>query len=577
VSLGRRRLSTGDADEGSTAGEHVADATSPPFRSSAAPHDGVDGLPDAPEPLSSWMPAPPPEPSWVMTDSEARSAAPTTPGSTPDDSGGGPSEPEVSSAAIPTAPMSGPKRTNASTSPATVPSHPEPVEAPGEPSREDLLPVLLENPQLPPQLLELKIAARDALIERMGTRLYDRSLTEEQIESYVITELGGWLFEQSTRLSPAEHELLSRDLINDVLRHGPIEPFLEDDTVTEIMVNGLSSIYIERNGKLRRTNSKFATEAHLRQVIERIVSKVGRRIDESSPMVDARLPDGSRVNAVVPPLAVDGPSLTIRKFAKEALTVDDLVSFRTLTPTSVSFLHACVRGRTNILVSGGTGTGKTTLLNVLSSFIPSDERIVTIEDAVELQLKQDHVVRLESRPPNVEGRGQITIRDLVRNSLRMRPDRVIIGECRSGEALDMLQAMNTGHDGSLSTLHANGPRDAIARLETLCLMSGMELPMMAIREQIASAVDVIVHVARLRDGTRRVTHISEVVGMDANAVGLSDIFVFDYDAGLDIEGKYAGGLVPTGLTPVLLTKLGEHGETVDPALFEVDDLVGAPK
>ncbi len=454
-----------------------------------------------------------------------------------------------------------------------VDNHPEKAGA----SNDDLLPVPLLEPQLSEHLRELKVAAQDALIERMGARLYDRTLTEEQIESYVINELTGWLFEQNAKLTDSERTQLSSELLNDVLRHGPIEPLLEDESVSEIMVNGLSLIYVERNGKLTRTNSQFLTEAHLRQVIERIVSKVGRRIDESSPMVDARLPDGSRVNAVIPPLAVDGPSLTIRKFAKEALGVDDLVGFGTLSPKSVQFLSAAVRGRMNVLVSGGTGTGKTTLLNVLSNFIPEDERIVTLEDAVELQLKQDHLVRLESRPANVEGKGAISIRDLVRNSLRMRPDRVIIGECRGGEALDMLQAMNTGHDGSLSTLHANGPRDAIARLETLCLMAGMDLPVRAIREQIASAVDIIVHVARLRDGTRRVTHVSEVVGMESDGVAMSDIFTFDFDAGIDIDGRYTGLLEPTGLTPILLNKLREHGESVDETLFstgEEDDDLG---
>ncbi len=452
--------------------------------------------------------------------------------------------------------------------------HPAPMPSAAVATNDDLLPVLLDTPQLAPHLVELKVQAQDALIERMGARLYDRTLTEDQIEGYVVSELGGWLFEQDVRLSDDERELLTKDLLNDVLRHGPIEPFLEDDSVTEIMVNGLNSIYIERRGKLVRSNSNFVTEAHLRQVIERIVSKIGRRIDESSPMVDARLPDGSRVNAVVPPLAVDGPSLTIRKFAKEALSVDDLVDYRTITPNAVEFLSSCVAGRLNVLVSGGTGTGKTTLLNVLSNFIPDDERIVTIEDAVELQLRQDHIVRLESRPPNVEGRGQITIRDLVRNSLRMRPDRIIIGECRGSEALDMLQAMNTGHDGSLSTLHANGPRDAMSRLETLCLMAGMDLPIKAIREQIASAVDVIVHIARLRDGTRRVTHVSEVAGIDGEAIAIADLFVFDYDAGLDVEGKYAGGLVPTGIKPLLEHKLHEHGVHLSSHIFEVPDLVG---
>ena len=465
--------------------------------------------------------------------------------------------------------------TAADHSDATLPVPVEPGELVAEEpptDNDDLLPVPALSPQLAPHLRDLKIAAQDALIERMGTRLYDRTLTEEQIEGFVVGEFGGWLFEQNVRLTDDERQLVTEELLNDVLRHGPIEPFLEDEGVSEIMVIGLNSIYVERDGRLTRTPSQFLTEAHLRQVIERIVSKVGRRIDESSPMVDARLPDGSRVNAVIPPLAVDGPSLTIRKFSKDALTVADLISFGTLSQTSTDFLSACVRGRMNVLVSGGTGTGKTTLLNVLSSFIPEDERIVTIEDAVELQLSQDHLVRLESRPANVEGRGQITIRDLVRNSLRMRPDRVIIGECRGGEALDMLQAMNTGHDGSLSTLHANGPRDAIARLETLCLMAGMDLPARAIREQIASAVDLIVHVSRLRDGTRRVTHLSEVTGIDAEAVLLSDIFTFDFDAGLDIDGRYSGHLEPTGIVPVLLSKLRDHGETVSPSLFALDAL-----
>lgn len=437
--------------------------------------------------------------------------------------------------------------------------------------RDDLLPTALTVPILPTHLQDLKAKAQEALIERMGSRLYDRSLTEEQIENYVVTELGGFLFEEDVRLADHEREQLTAELLNDVLRHGPIEPFLDDETVSEIMVNGLNSIYVERSGKLERTQSNFLTEAHLRQIIERIVSKVGRRIDESSPMVDARLPDGSRVNAVIPPLAVDGPSLTIRKFSQDGLTVDDLIDFGTLSPIAVEFLTCAVRGRLNVLVSGGTGTGKTTMLNVLSSFIPEGERIVTLEDAVELQLKQQHLVRLESRPANVEGKGQVSIRDLVRNSLRMRPDRVIIGECRGGEALDMLQAMNTGHDGSLSTLHANGPRDAVARLETLCLMAGMDLPVKAIREQIVSAVDLIVHVARLRDGTRRVTHISEIVGLDGEALMMTDIFTFDFDAGIGPDGRYAGLLCPTGQVPAVLSKLREHGEDVSAELFLPED------
>jgi pilus assembly protein CpaF len=563
MALGRRkRDSSADDPEGSDALGEPVELTGLEEDQLTSPSGfGDANLPAAPEPASSWV-TPPPNPVW--------SGAPTAPPPEDLDAPADQDPPKVPVSSAPT-----PEASEASIHPVPTNKYPELVEQ-DRLASDAFLPVPLDTPQLAPHLVELKMAAQEALIERMGARLYDRTLTEDQIEGYVLTELGGWLFEQDERLTEAEHDQLARDLLNDVLRHGPIEPFLEDETVTEIMVNGLRSIYIERNGKLTRSNSMFLTEAHLRQVIERIVSKVGRRIDESSPMVDARLPDGSRVNAVVPPLAVDGPSLTIRKFAKEALTVQDLIGFKTVTPEAIGFLESCVRGRCNVLVSGGTGTGKTTLLNVLSGFIPDDERIVTIEDAVELQLNQDHVVRLESRPPNVEGRGQVTIRDLVRNSLRMRPDRVIIGECRSGEALDMLQAMNTGHDGSLSTLHANGPRDAVARLETLCLMAGMDLPMAAIREQIASAVDLIVHVARLRDGTRRITHISEILGIEAGAVTLSDLFVFDYDAGLDIEGKYDGGLVPTGLEPTLLEKLQDHGTEVDSTIFKLNDIpVGA--
>jgi len=354
---------------------------------------------------------------------------------------------------------------------------------------------------------------------------------------------------------------------DDILGYGPLQSFLADGTVTEIMVNGDKPIFIEQDGLLSETGTRFHSEDHLRRVIERIVGQVGRRIDESSPMVDARLPDGSRVNAIIPPLAVDGPALTIRKFSKDPFQVTDLVRMGTMTDGIAEFLEACVRGRLNILISGGTGTGKTTLLNVVSGFIPEDQRIVTIEDAVELQLHQRHFVRLESRPPNVEGKGHITIRDLVRNALRMRPDRIVVGEVRGGETLDMLQAMNTGHDGSLSTVHANSPRDAVARIETMVLMSGLDLPLRAIREQTASALDMIVHLSRMRDGSRRITHITEVVGMEGEIVTLQDIFSFDYEAGVDEDGRISGSVRPTGLRPQFVDQLAGVGVIFDPTVF----------
>ncbi|MGZ4756281.1 MAG: CpaF family protein [Acidimicrobiia bacterium] len=416
----------------------------------------------------------------------------------------------------------------------------------------------------------LKTRAREALLERLGSRLYDASLSPDQLNEQVVEELGKVLEEEPVPLTPAEREQLVAEISDDVLGYGPIERFLSDPSVTEVMVNGGNAIYIERAGKLVRTDERFGSDARLRQVIDKIVSAVGRRIDESSPMVDARLADGSRVNAVVPPLAIDGPVLTIRKFAKQRLSVDDLIAFGTLTPEATEFLSACVQGRLNIIISGGTGTGKTTLLNVLSSLISEDERIVTIEDAAELQLDQGHVIRLESRPVNLEGRGDITIRDLVRNALRMRPDRIIVGEVRGAEALDMLQAMNTGHDGSLSTLHANSPRDALSRLETMTLMAGLELPLRAVRDQIASALDVVVHLSRLRDGTRRVTQISEVAGTEGDVVSLSDLFAFDYAAGLGEDGRHQGGLVPTGLRPGFAEHLRDLGIELPARLLGID-------
>lgn len=416
-------------------------------------------------------------------------------------------------------------------------------------------------------LSAVKERAGAALYERMGSRITDSSVEESELQQYVKDELRSIIEEDEIPLTLAERQRLVQEIIDDVLGLGPLEKFLADNDITEIMVNGPDKVYVERNGKLTLTGARFNGEEHLRKIIERIVTKVGRRIDESSPLVDARLSDGSRVNAIIPPLAVSGSSLTIRKFGHVPLTVNNLISLGSMSPEIAELLQACVRARLNIIVSGGTGTGKTTLLNVLSSFLPADERIVTIEDAVELQLQQEHVVRLESRPRNIEGKGEISIRDLVRNSLRMRPDRIVIGEVRGGESLDMLQAMNTGHDGSISTVHANSPRDAISRLETLVLMAGMDLPLRAIREQIASAVNLIVHISRLRDGTRRVTHVTEVQGMEGDVVTLQDAFVFDYSAGVDAHGKFLGRPVPTGVRPRFVDHFAELGIPLSPAVF----------
>jgi pilus assembly protein CpaF len=372
----------------------------------------------------------------------------------------------------------------------------------------------------------------------------------EEIFSRVIDEEG-------LALTRAERVRMLEQITDEIIGLGPLEPLLRDDSVSEIMVNGPRQVYIERSGKLELTNVVFQNDDHVMRIIDRIIAPIGRRVDESSPMVDARLTDGSRVNAIIPPLSLVGPVITIRKFAASPFTTDDLIRFGTSTPDMFEFLRACVEARLNIFVSGGTGSGKTTTLNVLSSFIPNDERIVTIEDAAELQLRQEHVVTLESRPPNIEGKGAIPIRELVRNSLRMRPDRIVVGECRAGEALDMLQAMNTGHDGSLSTGHANTPRDMLARLETMVLMAGVDLPVRAIREQISSAVDLIVHQSRLKDGTRKIVNITEVQGMEGDTIVMQDVFVFEQTGVID--GKIQGRLKPTGIRPKFVEMFESQG------------------
>jgi pilus assembly protein CpaF len=417
------------------------------------------------------------------------------------------------------------------------------------------------------RIAEVRSRVQERLVEVLGPRLYDSTMSDTELEGLVHQRLRELLDEEDAPLSAQEKLLIVRQIGDSVLGLGPLEPFVRDPEVTEIMVNGWDTIYVERAGKLYWTGTKFHDEQQLRRTIDKIVAKVGRRVDESSPYVDARLPDGSRVNAIVPPLAIDGPALTIRKFSADPYGAEDLVGFGTMSSPVAKFLDACVHGRVNILVSGGTGAGKTTTLNVLSSFIPDDERIITIEDAAELRLQQPHVVRLEYRPPNIEGRGEIAIRDLVRNALRMRPDRIVVGEVRGGEALDMLQAMNTGHDGSISTIHSNSPRDALSRLETVTMMAGMELSSRSIREQISSALNLIVHQSRLKDGSRRFTHVTELVGMEGDVITLQDIFLFDFAAGVDEEGKFKGSLQATGLRPTFLDKMAERGVKVEPEMF----------
>ncbi len=400
--------------------------------------------------------------------------------------------------------------------------------------------------------------------------MQDHRVSEADLRKQVNEQLLRALIDSGLALSAAEKTQLIADVSDDVLGYGPIDPLLRDDSVSEVMVNGPDAVYVERKGRIEPTDVRFVDEGHLRRIIDKIVSQVGRRIDESSPMVDARLPDGSRVNVVVSPLAIGGPFLTIRKFAVDPYGADDLVRFGTFTPQAAHFLDACVRGRMNIVISGGTGSGKTTMLNVMSSFIPSDERVVTVEDAKELQLVQPHVLPLEARPANIEGRGEVKIRDLVRNALRMRPDRIIVGEVRGAEALDMLQAMNTGHDGSLTTTHSNSSRDALARIETMALMAGLDLPIRAVREQMSSALNLVVHLSRLRDGTRRVTHISEVLDMEGDVVVLQDLYLFDFGMGIDDEGRFLGHLKSTGIRPSFSERLADNGIRLEAELFAVE-------
>ncbi len=410
---------------------------------------------------------------------------------------------------------------------------------------------------------ELKTRVQNRLISELDPRM--DLANHEEVRRTVEETFQSVLEAEGIVLTRVERLRLYEAISAEILGYGPIEPLLKDDSVSEIMVNGPRQVYVERGGKLVISDVLFQDDDHVMRVIDRIVSPLGRRIDESSPMVDARLPDGSRINAVIPPISLVGPTLTIRKFAKDPLTSEDLIRFGTVSREMVTFLKACVEARLNVVVSGGTGSGKTTTLNVLSSFIPDDERIITIENAAELQLRQDHVVTLESRPANIEGRGEITIRDLVVNSLRMRPDRIVVGECRSGEALDMLQAMNTGHDGSMTTAHANTPRDALARLETMCLMAGVELPVRAIREQIAAAVDLIIQQARLKDGTRRVVAVTEVQGMEGDVIVLQDVFVFE-QTGVE-NGKIVGRMKPTGIRPKFVEKFEASNIFLPPTIF----------
>jgi pilus assembly protein CpaF len=425
------------------------------------------------------------------------------------------------------------------------------------------------------QVLEdLRQKMHQFVISELGPILYDQRVSEADLRKQVEEQLHKALSQERHALTGPERQTLVQSVFDDVLGYGPIDRLLRDPTITEIMVNGPQSVYVERSGKIVLSDVQFVDDTHVRRIIDKIVSQVGRRVDEATPMVDARLPDGSRVNCIIHPLAIGGPFMTIRRFSADPYKIEDLIGFSSISPQAAHFIDACVRGRLNVVVSGGTGTGKTTMLNVLSSFIPEDERIITIEDAKELQLQQPHVLCLEARPPNIEGKGEVKIRDLVRNALRMRPDRVVVGECRGAEALDMLQAMNTGHDGSITTIHSNSPRDTLSRVETMTLMAGMELPVRVIREQMASALDLIVHLSRLRDGTRRVTHISEVMGMEGDVIVLQDLYMFDYSMGIDEDGRFLGELKSTGIRPGFTERLANNGVALESSLFAVPESGG---
>ena len=419
------------------------------------------------------------------------------------------------------------------------------------------------------------IRLKKYLVDNISRAIEAEGITAEQRSGFIKEGIEEVYAQANLKLPQDVRNMIFKEVLNDLLGYGPIQPLLDDPDVSEVMVNGPKKVYVEKKGHLTKTSVAFDHNNHVLQIIDRIILPLGRRIDQDSPTVDARLPDGSRVNAVVPPVAIDGPSITIRKFSKDKLSIGDLINFGSITEKMGEFLRACVLAHLNVIISGGTGSGKTTLLNVLSSFIPEEERIVTIEDAAELQLQQDHIVRLETKSPNLDGRGAVSIRDLVRNSLRMRPDRIVVGEVRGGEALDMLQAMNTGHDGSLTTLHANTPRDALSRLETLVLMAGMDLPLKVVRQQIASAVDLIVQQTRLTDGSRKVTSITEVAGMEGDTVVLTDVFKFE-QTGVTTEGKVLGDLKPTGIRPIFSPRLEAAGFKLGAEVFGANmaDMLG---